>query len=76
MLANFIYVGIVAGVSFWLLGKVVKMRTTPEEELAGLDIPEMGVEGYCDDAGPTHGAPVPSANYAGVAAPSLAPSAK
>jgi hypothetical protein len=36
----------------------------------------MGVEGYCDDAGPTTGAPVPHAKYAGTGAPALAPSTK
>jgi Amt family ammonium transporter len=72
--ANIIYVGLVGGLAFWLLGKVVKMRPTVEEELGGLDIPEMGVEGYCDDAGPISGAPVKSAGYAGVpaSAPALA----
>jgi len=74
--ANVVYVGTVASVSFWLLGKIVRMRPTAEEELGGLDVPEMGVEGYCDDAGPTHGAPVPAAKYAGSGAPVLAPSAK
>jgi Amt family ammonium transporter len=52
VLANFIYVGVVAGVTFWLLGKIVKMRPSAEEEVAGLDIPEMGVLGYSEDAGP------------------------
>jgi Amt family ammonium transporter len=50
--ANLVYVGVVAGVSFWLLGKVVRMRPSAEEEIAGLDIPEMGVLGYSSDAGP------------------------
>jgi ammonium transporter, Amt family len=53
VLANIVYVGILGGVSFWLLGKVVRMRPSAEEEVAGLDIPEMGVLGYSNDAGPT-----------------------
>jgi Amt family ammonium transporter len=75
VVANLVYVGTVAGVTFWLLGKVVKMRPTAEEEIAGLDIPEMGVLGYDDGAGP--GSAVsghPASAYA--AAPVLAPSTK
>jgi Amt family ammonium transporter len=52
LVANFAYVGAVAGASFWLLGKFVRMRPTAEEEVAGLDIPEMGVLGYSDEASP------------------------
>ncbi len=33
---------------FKLLNKIVPLRSTPEEELAGLDIPETGVHGYVD----------------------------
>jgi Amt family ammonium transporter len=51
VLANVVYVGLLAGVSFWLLGKVVKMRPSPEEEVAGLDVPEMGVYGYTSESG-------------------------
>jgi ammonium transporter, Amt family len=73
VVANLVYVGVVAGVAFWLLGKVVKMRPTAEEEIAGLDIPEMGVLGYEDSAGPGlgfggHG----SAAHSAAAAPALA----
>ena len=49
--ANLVYVGIVAGVAFWLIGKVVKMRPSAEEEVAGLDLPEMGVHGYNTETG-------------------------
>jgi Amt family ammonium transporter len=52
VIANLVYVGSVGGLAFWLLGKVVKMRPTAEEEVAGLDMSEMGVYGYSDDAGP------------------------
>jgi Amt family ammonium transporter len=51
VLANLVYVGVVAGVTFWLLGKVVKMRPSAEEEVAGLDVPEMGVYGYNTESG-------------------------
>ena len=37
---------IVGGVLFWIVGKIVGNRVAPEVEIAGLDIPEMGVPGY------------------------------
>jgi Amt family ammonium transporter len=51
--ANVVYVGVVGGLAFWLLGKITRMRPTAEEEVAGLDLSEMGVLGYSSDAGPT-----------------------
>ena len=51
VLANIVYVGTLAGISFWLLGKVVKMRPSAEEEVTGLDVPEMGVYGYNSEGG-------------------------
>ncbi len=37
---------------FTLLNKVMKLRVSPEAELGGLDIPEMGMLGYVPDAVP------------------------
>ena len=55
-----------AFVFFKLLDRVVKMRVSPEVELAGLDVPEMGLGGYIPDdvavipAGGTYtGVPLP-----------------
>ena len=39
-------------VFFKILDRFVKMRVSPEVELAGLDIPEMGVVGYVPDSLP------------------------
>jgi Amt family ammonium transporter len=36
-------------VFFRVLDRVVRLRVTPETELAGLDIPEMGLAGYVPD---------------------------
>ena len=36
-------------VFFTLLNRVVKLRVSPETEIAGLDIPEMGAAGYVPD---------------------------
>jgi len=44
--ANIIYVGILGWVVFKLIDKVVGNRVSAEDELAGLDLPEMGAEGY------------------------------
>jgi ammonium transporter, Amt family len=49
--ANIAYVGAMAGLSFLLIGKLMGNRVSPEAELAGLDVPEMGVDGYIGDPG-------------------------
>jgi Amt family ammonium transporter len=51
VVANIAYVAPVALGAFWLIGKVVRMRPTVEEEVGGLDIPEMGVHGYATETG-------------------------
>jgi ammonium transporter, Amt family len=51
--SNVIYVGIVATVAFWVIGKVLGgNRVSLEDEVNGLDMPEMGVQGYSTDLGP------------------------
>jgi Amt family ammonium transporter len=37
---------VVGGVVFYLLGKVIPARVTAAVEIAGLDVPEMGVPAY------------------------------
>ncbi len=44
--ANIIYVGIVGFIVFKIIDLTVGNRVKPEDELAGLDIPEMGAEAY------------------------------
>jgi ammonium transporter, Amt family len=46
ILANVVYVGLTTAASLWVLGRLVGNRAAPEDELAGLDVPEMGMEGY------------------------------
>jgi ammonium transporter, Amt family len=46
ILANVFYVGLTTAASLWVLGRFVGNRVAPEDELAGLDVPEMGMEGY------------------------------
>lgn len=43
---NIIYVGIIGWVVFKLIDKTIGMRVSAKDELDGLDLPEMGVEGY------------------------------
>jgi Amt family ammonium transporter len=64
LLANFVYVGSVAAIALLFIGKVVGNRVPADVEVAGLDIPEMGVHGYAGEG--VHGV-APEA--AGTAAP-------
>ncbi len=50
--ANLVYVGVTAGIGYLVVGKLVGgHRVSREVELAGLDVPEMGVDGYVGDPG-------------------------
>src|SRR5512146_49997 len=67
ILANIAYVAPVAALAFFIIGKVVGNRITAEDEVAGLDLSEMGVLGYDYGSGPTSGvAPKAPATSAGV----------
>ncbi|MCE9579091.1 MAG: ammonium transporter [Deltaproteobacteria bacterium] len=65
--ANVIWVGASAFVFYKLCDKVVGMRVKADEEVDGLDIPEMGAPGYAAEPGkvippelaPSHGAMTP-----------------
>ena len=46
VLANIVYVGIIALIVFKLIDVVIGNRAEPSAEVAGLDVPEMGVPGY------------------------------
>jgi ammonium transporter, Amt family len=50
--ANVLYVAPVAALAFFVIGKLVGNRVSLEDEVNGLDIPEMGVHGYSMDGGP------------------------
>ncbi len=50
--ANIAYVGTVTAVVFFVIGKLVGNRVPLEDEINGLDLPEMGVLGYSSDGGP------------------------
>jgi ammonium transporter, Amt family len=40
------WVGVTMGLTFWLIKKTIGLRASKKEELAGLDIPEHGIESY------------------------------
>ncbi len=46
VLANIVYVGLVGCIVFKLIDVTIGLRVKPEDEVEGLDIPEMGVPGY------------------------------
>jgi Amt family ammonium transporter len=49
---NVVYVGAMAGVAMFVVGRLLGgNRVSREVELAGLDVPEMGVDGYVGDPG-------------------------
>jgi ammonium transporter, Amt family len=55
VIANVVYVGTLAAISLFVIGKLVGNRTSREDEVAGLDIPEMGLLAYPDDMSHGHG---------------------
>ncbi|HWA71127.1 MAG TPA: ammonium transporter [Polyangiaceae bacterium] len=46
ILANTVWVGLTTACSLWVLDRLVGNRSDPEDEIAGLDVPEIGIEGY------------------------------
>lgn len=44
----FVFVFVVMYVFFKVLNKIIRLRSKPEDEIGGLDIPETGVHGYVD----------------------------
>jgi Amt family ammonium transporter len=50
--ANVAYVAPMAALAFFVIGKIVGNRVPLEDEIGGLDLPEMGVLGYSNDGGP------------------------
>ena len=50
LVTNIVYVGAMTAGTLWLTDKLVGNRVSAEDEVSGLDIPEMGVLAYPDDA--------------------------
>jgi Amt family ammonium transporter len=51
---NLLYVGTVGGLVFLAIGKLMGNRVSAEDEVSGLDVAEMGMEGYAMEAGHFH----------------------
>ncbi|MDX2053709.1 MAG: ammonium transporter [Polyangiaceae bacterium] len=47
---NVLYVGALTAGAFFVIGKIIGNRVSAEDEIGGLDIPEMGVLAYPEDA--------------------------
>jgi ammonium transporter, Amt family len=70
---NIVYVSLIAFVALKVLEKTVGNRVTEEQEIGGLDEPEMGIQGYPSDVGgrtvaPEAAALVPSGQVSAPAA--------
>ncbi|MEO6598783.1 MAG: ammonium transporter, partial [Polyangiaceae bacterium] len=50
VLANVVYVASMTAGALWLINRLVGNRVSEDDEMNGLDIPEMGVLAYPDDA--------------------------
>jgi Amt family ammonium transporter len=46
IVANVVYVGLMAALGMFVVNKICGSRSTPEDEFAGLDLGEIGVAGY------------------------------
>lgn len=53
VVVNCVYVGGMTALALFAIGKLVGNRTSAEDEMAGLDLPEMGLLAYPDDS-PVH----------------------
>ena len=72
-LTNVVFIFVAAWVFFKVMDTVMGMRVSPEVELEGLDVPEMGAHGYPEIQGPsTMARHLPSAGSA-FAQPQVAP---
>jgi ammonium transporter, Amt family len=53
VLVNIAWVAPVAAIAFKVVGMIVPNRSSAEDEIAGLDVPEMGAPGYATEGGTT-----------------------
>ena len=72
VLVNVAWVGAVTALAFLVIGKLVGNRVSAEDEVQGLDLPEMGVLGYDYGAGPTAGLSAKAGPSGAASVPSFA----
>ncbi len=46
VLANFVYIGIASYIMFKIINMITPLRSSDEDQIEGLDIPEIGIHGY------------------------------
>jgi Amt family ammonium transporter len=46
VIANFVFVATIVSIVLWFLDRLIGNRTSADDEVTGLDVPEMGLEGY------------------------------
>ncbi len=46
ILANFIYIGLASYIVFKIINAITRLRSSDQDQVEGLDIPEIGVTGY------------------------------
>jgi Amt family ammonium transporter len=51
IVANMLWVGAIAALALYVIGRTVGNRVTEEDEVSGLDVPEMGLPGYAAEPG-------------------------
>jgi Amt family ammonium transporter len=74
ILTNIVWAGGLSFVTMKVLDKLVGNRSSQEDEVNGLDVPEMGVEGYPAEPGRSSVSPEFAVGHAmAAAAPALAP---
>ncbi len=71
--ANVLWAGGIAFVALKVIGAVVGNRVSAEDEIGGLDVPEMGVEGYAGEPGRPILTPESQASATMIAATAPAP---
>jgi Amt family ammonium transporter len=72
--SNLLYVGASAALCFWLVDKLAGNRVRLADEIAGLDVPELGMEGYSIEPVPTSTLPPvanPTVTLPGIVTPEL-----
>ena len=49
ILANVLWVGLATAILAWVVGRTVGNRASADDEIAGLDVPELGMTGYVNE---------------------------
>jgi ammonia channel protein AmtB len=50
IVANLLWVIPASALALWCIGRIVGNRVSADDEIAGLDVPELGMTGYVNEA--------------------------